>query len=226
MKTYCDLHIHTAASPCGDDLMTPNNIVNMSLLKGLKVIAITDHQTVANCQAIMRVGQTKGLYVIPGMEIECKEEFHLIALFQDLQTAQEMEEWLKVSMPHIDNRPSLFGYQRIFNEKDEQIGEVKRFLLTSANRSAYQIVEKAQQLKSLIYPAHIDRNRYSILSNLGMIPEALHFNILEISMLANKEKYEQQYREYQIIRASDAHYLENIAEKKQYIEKELTKWIT
>ncbi|MDO5479206.1 MAG: histidinol-phosphatase, partial [Clostridia bacterium] len=29
MKLYYDLHIHSALSPCGDNDMTPNNIVNM-----------------------------------------------------------------------------------------------------------------------------------------------------------------------------------------------------
>ena len=35
MILRCDLHIHTALSPCGDMDMTPNNIVNMAQLKGL-----------------------------------------------------------------------------------------------------------------------------------------------------------------------------------------------
>ena len=38
MKACCDLHIHTALSPCGDMDMTPNNIVNMSVLNGLDMI--------------------------------------------------------------------------------------------------------------------------------------------------------------------------------------------
>ena len=81
MSLIYDFHIHTAVSPCADITMTPNNIVNMSILKGLQAIAITDHQTTANCEAVMTVGREKGLLVIPGIEIECMEEFHLIALF-------------------------------------------------------------------------------------------------------------------------------------------------
>ena len=42
---YYDLHIHSALSPCSDDSMTIHNIINMSLLKGLDLIAITDHNS-------------------------------------------------------------------------------------------------------------------------------------------------------------------------------------
>ena len=94
MSLIYDLHVHTAASPCGDITMTPNNIVNMSLLKGLEVIAITDHQTAANCEAVMAVGKKRGLLVIPGIEIECMEEFHLIALFRNLNEAWDIATWI------------------------------------------------------------------------------------------------------------------------------------
>ena len=51
MKLYCDLHLHSCLSPCGDEDMTPNNIVNMAKLKGLSCIALTDHNTARNCRA-------------------------------------------------------------------------------------------------------------------------------------------------------------------------------
>lgn len=224
MSIAYDLHIHTAASPCADDLMTPNNIVNMSLLKGLEVIAITDHQTVCNCEAVMAVGKKKGLVVIPGMEIECQEEFHMISLFKNIQSAKEMEAWLQSYMPPILNRPKVFGYQRMLNEEDEQVGEISQFLLVAANVCAKKIVKKARALEAVIYPAHIDRSSYSILSNLGAIPKELDFRLLEISQSPSRSQYEKLYPKQTIIQASDAHYLENIAESTQKIsEEELTK---
>ena len=48
MKYYYDLHIHSALSPCGDEDMTPNNIVNMALIKGLDIIAVTDLNAAGN----------------------------------------------------------------------------------------------------------------------------------------------------------------------------------
>ena len=43
MKIAADLHIHSCASPCGDDDMTPNNIAGMAAVKGLEMIAVADH---------------------------------------------------------------------------------------------------------------------------------------------------------------------------------------
>lgn len=54
MKIYTDLHIHTALSPCGSKDMTPNNIINMSKLKGLDAIAITDHNSCKNVEVIKK----------------------------------------------------------------------------------------------------------------------------------------------------------------------------
>lgn len=211
-KWSYDLHIHTALSPCGDESMTPHNIVNMSLLKGLDIIAITDHQTVANCEAVMKVGKEKGLYVIPGIEIECMEEFHMIALFQEIESAKEMEKWLKNYIPSIMNRTDIFGHQYLMDERDECTGEFHNMLLIAAQVSARDIIEKARSLKAVIYPAHIDRKTYSILFNLGSIPEEYMFSILEISQGASYEAYKKKYPSCCIIQSSDAHYLQDIAE--------------
>lgn len=221
MKWAYDFHIHTTASPCGDELMTPHNIVLMSVLKGLDVIAITDHQTVTNCEAVMKVGKKHGLLIIPGMEIECNEEFHMIALFQNLVSAYAMEKWLWQYLPPIENRPSIFGEQWKMDEKDACIGKIKQLLLVAAEVSAKDILEEARKLKAWIYPAHIDRNSYSILSNLGSIPEEYHLSTLEISKDASYSQYQKDYQNYQIIQSSDAHYLEQISERENFIEKDL-----
>lgn len=213
-----DLHMHTAASPCGDNYMTPNNIVNMSIIKGLDVIAITDHQTVANCEAVMKVGRANGLKVICGMEIECQEEFHLIALFPSLEIGKEMEEWLWHYLPPIKNKPSIFGVQQLLDEEDNEVGEIDQLLLVPAQISADEIIKKARSLKALIYPAHIDRMSYSILANLGSIPEEYQFNYVEISKAASYKAYQKLYSHYTIIQSSDAHYLENISEREAYLE--------
>ena len=215
LKWAYDLHIHTAASPCGDEQMTPHNIVNMSLLKGLEVIAITDHQTVVNCKAVIEVGKAKGLKVIAGMEIECMEEFHLITLFRDLQSAYEMEKWLWQYLPSIKNKPSIFGNQWILNNQDRCIGEIEQLLLVAAQISASHILEKARSLGALIYPA-----------NLGSIPKEYQFTYLEISKSASYRKYQKDYPLYTLIQSSDAHYLGDISEKEIYIEEDsLKNWI-
>lgn len=217
MKWAYDLHIHTIASPCGDELMTPNNIVNMSLLKGLDIIAITDHQTAANCESVINVGRQKGLVVIPGMEIECMEEFHMIALFPDTSAACEMEKWLEGYMPPVKNNIKVFGHQWMVDTKDEYVKEIDKMLLIAAQVSAEGVINKVRSLSGIIYPAHIDRQSYSIISNLGAIPEEYHFTSLEISKDAAIKNYEEYYKECIILQSSDAHYLQDIAERSNFI---------
>ncbi|MBQ6894110.1 MAG: PHP domain-containing protein, partial [Clostridia bacterium] len=86
MKVYYDFHIHSCLSPCGDNDMTPNNIVNMSALKGLDAIAITDHNCGENAKAAIEAAKELPLTVIPGMEIETSEEIHMVALFPDVSS--------------------------------------------------------------------------------------------------------------------------------------------
>lgn len=218
MKAYYDLHIHTAASPCGDELMSPHNIVNMAKLKGLDIIAITDHQTCCNCRAVQKVGQANDLIVIPGMEIECKEEFHLVALFPSCEAAEQVEADVKAKMPKIMNNAKLFGTQQCLNEDDEVIGEIQELLLVSTQLSASEITKKVTSVGGIIYPAHIDRTSYSIISQLGLLPSEPVFKALEISKAADVKWYKEQYKYHHLIQSSDAHYLHHISEAEHFLE--------
>ncbi len=218
MKYYYDFHIHTALSPCGDEDMTPNNIVNMALLKELDMIAITDHNSCENVEAVMKVAQDSNLLVIPGMEIETSEEVHMVCLFPSMEAAKEMQEIVYNSLPPLKNRRDIFGRQLIVNEFEEVIGENDRLLLTATSLSVYDVVKYVASFKGATYPAHIDRNSYSIISNLGWIPEDLSINTIEISKNADFDKYMSEYCSLNIIISSDAHYLPDISEREYSIE--------
>lgn len=218
MKFAYDFHIHTAASPCADEMMSPNNIVNMAKLNGLDMIAITDHNTCVNCNAVMKVGEMQGILVMPGMEIECMEEFHSIAIFPSLEAAYEVEAKLKEHRLPIKNKISIFGHQHILNIEDEVIGEIEELLLSAIQLPIEHICQIVKAVGGIIYPAHIDRSSYSIISNLGQIPYELKFKAIEISKQANPLEYVKNYSNYRIIQSSDAHYLQDIAEKNNYLE--------
>jgi len=91
MKLYYDLHIHSALSPCGSDDMTPNNIVNMCVLKGLDIIAVTDHNSARNVEAIANLGERKGLLVVPGSGGATKEEVHVLCYFHTLDHCYDFQ---------------------------------------------------------------------------------------------------------------------------------------
>ncbi|QZY56589.1 PHP domain-containing protein [Crassaminicella profunda] len=221
MKIAVDFHIHTALSPCGDEDMTPNNIINMCILKGLDAIAITDHNSVENCIACLQVAKNKGIIVIPGMELQTKEEVHLICLFKSIDKALSFQKLVYDKLPVKENNPKLFGRQLIFNKKDEVVGENKRMLIGSSNLSINEVFHEVEKRAGIIIPAHVDRNSYSLIGTLGFIPKELSIKTLEVSKTCNLNTFLDKYRylrKYQFIQSSDAHYLWDILERENFIE--------
>ena len=93
-------------------------------------------------------------------------------------------------------------------------------LLVATNLSIYDLVLLIKQCGGILYPAHIDRSAYSILSNLGTVPDDLDFKVLEISKMGNQEVFERQFNRYKLLRSSDAHTLEALCESEQFLELE------
>lgn len=221
MKLAYDLHIHSALSPCGDNEMTPNNIVNMSCLKGLDIIAVTDHNSAENLEAVMKCSRGENLIVIPGMEIMTREEVHIVCLFSTLEAAIQIQKVVYDSLPNISNREDIFGEQIIFDEKDRRIGRLERMLLVGADLSVEDVFDYTSKLGGVAIPAHVDRTSYSIISNLGSIPENINVNYLEISKGCSEKEYKLIHPElarYGFIRSSDAHNLGDILERESFIE--------
>lgn len=223
MKYYVDLHIHSALSPCADNDMTPNNIVNMASIKDLDIIAVTDHNSVENVEAVLNCGRKMGILVVPGMEIETREEVHTLCYFSSLKNALEMQEIVYASMPLIDNREDIFGEQIIMDERDNVKGRFKRLLITATELSLEEVQFHVYRLGGAMVPAHVDRNSYSIISNLGMIPPEIHVKCIEVSKGCDVKKYIKQIPElgrYKLLRNSDAHTLGDILEKEASLELE------
>ena len=180
MKCYYDFHIHTALSPCGDEDMTPNNIVNMAIIKGLDAIAITDHNSAKNVLACINCAKDTPLTVIPGMEIETAEEVHMVALFDNVDALMKLDKIVSKNMPSIKNRVDIFGEQVLLDENDERVGTLENLLVTASFLDVESAVETVRNLGGVIIPAHIDKDSYSIVSNLGFVPEELKFSTVEI----------------------------------------------
>lgn len=217
MKLYYDFHIHSALSPCGDNDMTPNNLINMSIIKGLDAVALTDHNACENVRAAAAVAGDKIIF-IPGMEVETSEEVHIVTLFPTADAAEEMQRILTDSSPFIPNRPEIFGNQYIMDENDEICGEIDRMLVTASGLDIYTVVAAAKDLGGIAYPAHIDRESYSALSNLGFIPPDLDISAVEITEKSRAALEGEYSNRYNIITSSDAHYLWDISERNHYIE--------
>lgn len=216
MKAYYDFHIHSALSPCADEDMTPNNIVNMARLKGLSMIAVTDHNSCGNLRAVMQVAANDPL-VLPGIEIETAEEVHILGYFPSLEQAEAMEKVVKEHLPFIPNRPEIFGRQLYMDADDTVTGEEEGLLVTATTLGVADVFSMVQNLGGVAVPAHIDRGSYSILSNLGFLPPDLAIRTVEITA-KNRARLEERYKNLTILTSSDAHYLGDIAEMEQYID--------
>ncbi len=212
---FCDLHIHSCLSPCGDDEMTPANIAGMASLNGLQIVALTDHNSSKNCPAFFAQAKKNGLIPIPGMELTTGEDIHVVCLFRTLEDAMEFDRIVEEHRVKIPNEADIFGHQYIMDENDEIAGEEQYLLLNATDlflEDAYALVSK---LDGACYPAHIDRTANGVIAMLGTFPEEPHFTAYEL----NDAESEAEYREkYPIINgliktvSSDAHYLWDIAE--------------
>ena len=223
MRAAIDLHIHTALSPCADDDMTPNNIVGMAWLKGLDIIAVTDHNAAMNCEAVMECAKEKGILFIPGMEVESSEEVHLVCLFPCIESVLKMQDIIHAALPNIENREDIFGKQVVMDKNDNVVGYFPKLLINAAGLGIDEIFSDVDKLGGVTIPAHVDRDSYSIISNLGIIPEYLEIKTLEISRDTDLKKYIERnphLKPYSFVRSSDAHHLGDILERESYIDLE------
>ena len=221
MKLKYDLHIHSCLSPCGDNDMTPYNLTNMAKICGCDIIALTDHNTCLNCESAMKAGENIGLTVVPGMELCTSEEIHCICLFPELKNALSFSDYVKSTLPPIKNKEKIFGNQYIMNEADGILGSFDLLLTTASGISIESLDSLMKDYGGLWYPAHIDRNSYSVISALGDFPDSLETSVFELTYDADEKLYREKYpstKDKILLRSSDAHYLENLMTEKTEIE--------
>lgn len=221
MKAFYDLHMHSCLSPCGDPDMTPNNIVGMSTLLGLNLIALTDHNTCQNCPAVEELGKANGICVLSGMELTTSEEIHVVCLFPTAEKALKFESFVSQHRMKIKNKKEIYGEQLILNAQDEKIGEIEELLILATDISIMDIKKLCNKYGGTAFPAHINRDSCSVLSVLGEIPPECNFFVAEVSQSGDIEKLTASHpilKNMYIIRDSDAHYLENMRDAGPYIE--------
>ena len=215
MSAYSyDFHIHSCLSPCGDNDMTPNNIVGMAAISGLEIIAITDHNTCRNAPAVLKAAEEAGITAIPGMELCTSEEAHIVCLFETLEGAMEFDRYIYDNMPHIKNKPEIFGEQRILDENDGLIGTIDDLLLVASYIGADEVTALCEKYGGTAFPAHVDRDSYSLTAALGSIPPEGGYTFAEVTREVDLAEVAGMYPELRsmgIVRDSDSHYLDTLA---------------
>jgi len=204
-----DLHLHTVASPCAEIDMLPPLIVERALDLGLGLLAVTDHNTACNAGAVQRAAQGTGLCVWPGLEVQTREEAHVVCLFEDLEAALDWQARVYAALPPLANRPEVFGAQWMVDHRGDYVRTNERLLLTSTALAVEEVVEGVAALGGVTIAAHVDRPSYSLLASLGFVPEGLDLAALEVSARGVRRP-PPQARGWPLVSSSDAHRLEEM----------------
>ena len=121
LKDYIDLHTHSTAS---DGSMSPAELVRHAFEKGLRAVALTDHDTVSGVAQAAEEGKRLGMEVIPGVEISVSfdPEMHLLGYFFHgkldslLKTLEELREKREQRNPRIINKLKELGFDITMSE--------------------------------------------------------------------------------------------------------------
>lgn len=212
---FADLHIHTCLSPCASLDMTPKKIVAAAQKMGLDLIAVTDHNSAENVTSVIMAAQDTDLHVIPGFEITTSEEAHIIALFGTVEDAMAIQKTIFDNLQPGENDEELFGMQVIANELDEVEGFNKKLLIGATGLSVDQVVNAIHKHNGLAIAAHIDREAFSLISQLGFIPPDLSLDGVEISKRTSIQKAIKQFSMYNLpmLTSSDSHEIDNIGSR-------------
>ena len=92
---YADLHLHTNFS---DGTYTPEELVVHGKRVGLKVMSLTDHDTIDGCARMAAACAGLNIEFVPGCEFTVELdgfELHLLGYFLDIKNTRLLSELVK-----------------------------------------------------------------------------------------------------------------------------------
>jgi 3',5'-nucleoside bisphosphate phosphatase len=208
-----DLHIHSVLSPCGDLEMSPRKIIDRAREMKIDILGITDHNTTKHGPLMRRLGAEQDIFVLTGAEVTSREEVHCLAFFENDCQLEKFQQYLESSLVSFPNDPKRFGHQVEVDENEIILNEVENLLINVTDQSVDQVEQMVHRLGGLFIPAHVNRTRNSLISQLGFVPQGLNVDALEISRHISREDFLKTYSylsDFTFIQSSDAHFSEDI----------------
>ena len=190
--------------------MIPPLIVQEALEQHIDIIAITDHNASANVGSVQKAAEGTGLTVLPGMEIQSREDVHLLCLFASLADLEAWQHQVDLALPDELNPAEHLGEQFVVDEQGEYIRTEPRLLLTATKFSIEEIIELVIKLNGIVIPAHVDRPSFGLFSTLGFLADWWRFPALEISRHITREMLYQKFpssKRLPVIQSGDVHRL-------------------
>lgn len=208
-----DLHIHTCLSPCGELSMSPRAVVARALEVGLDMIAVTDHNTTENVASAMRAAAGMPLAVLPGIELTTSEEVHILGLFDPAADLAGLQEAVDRNLPDIPSLNRFIKDQVLVDADDFVIGFSPRSLFGATRLSVREAVDLVHSQGGLALACHIDREAFSLISQLGFIPPDLPLDAVELSPRLTATEGRRRFGPFgalPVVRFSDAHKPEEV----------------
>jgi len=212
-RIRADLHIHSCLSPCGELSIYPRRIVERALEAGLGLIAVCDHNAAGNAAAVQEAARGTGLAVLPGMEITSEEEVHVLGWFPSLDDLLAVQTEIVAGLPELSAKEAAREDQVLVDADDQVLGFHPRNLLGATRLTVFGLVNLIHRRGGLAVASHIDRDAFSVVSQLGFIPPDLDLDALEVSPLTTIARAREEIRppaRFPLVRFSDAHRPEEI----------------
>ena len=208
-----DLHNHSCLSPCGSLELSPRTLLELGAAKGLKVMALTDHNSSLNCPAFAKLSHQYGIIPIFGMEATTNEEIHVLCLFTCLEASMAFSEYAYSILTPFFNNPEKSGDQVYVDENDNILGEVEYYLVNPLNLSIDNIGQKVSEYSGIVIPAHVDRPAFSMTSQLGTVIDGPWAALECVRIPSYFDDNYLDTRNYPLITSSDAHYPEHVVRR-------------
>ncbi|MEW5825632.1 MAG: PHP domain-containing protein [Candidatus Bipolaricaulota bacterium] len=174
-----DLHIHTCLSPCGELEMAPRSIARAAVAAGIDWIAVADHNS-GEMAAVMAVAAREaGLAFLYGMEVQTREDVHVLAYFDDEPGFRRFAQVVDKALPERANDPAVFGDQPVVDLEENIVRCEPRMLLNAVRLGFDEVVEEIERQGGLAVPAHVDREAFGLLAQLGFVPVGRTFCLVE-----------------------------------------------
>ena len=193
--------------------MSPQLILEQAVQKELNLISITDHNAVQHSILACKLSEDMPIRVIPGVELTSREEVHLLAYFPDIKALLKMEKEIDNYLPGKKNNSRIFGNQLYYNLKGEIIGIDDALRQIALNIGLDNLVEFIHSIEGIAVPAHIDKDRFSLISQLGFLDQEADYDAVEASKFKwRKEKFQlgDTWDGFPVIAGSDSHGVEDI----------------